>query len=540
MFQRDNVAARFAESLFRHRWVFIIAVLVVSCVTMLAITLRSHTWQASALTQVKTQDVASELGEEQRTSYLTPAQENVNHFSDLLKDNLPGGFLDTALRNANLDVPINIDPKADDPRYRLLMKNLSVAPSSDTLFDVNLTWGNPRECEKIVAALQRQYIEEVGLDRSAQSIATARFLDTEIADYEARMRRAEKLLIDFKQQNAGHLPEEQSAAITQLSSLEAQRDNLMITQKDAALKMEALQQRLKGVSPYTILEQNVSQSPLMAQLMQLKAQRDTMLAKYKPNHPTVLAIDDQIKNLEKDVAEKAKSHAPEASSIVGTKRQDNPLYIDLQQQLVDARITAVTQQAQLAELNNQIGQYRGMVQRMPTQQRELNDRTRDYSILKERYETLLKKREEVEMQGALDKVSASSTLTPIGWIYAQPSITRPKLAAIAAGSVVLGLIVATLLLILNEWADRSLRYPGEVERLLGIPVLAALPESAELRRLGGSDRGKRRWIGSSTHGAPQIVAPAAAMAMSAEAEEKRSAATTTVTPTSAPALEPES
>lgn len=535
MYQRDNTAARFAESFFRHRWLFIIAVVVVSVATILAISMRSHTWQASALTQVKTEDVATELGEEQPATYVTPSQQNVNQFTDLLKDNLPGGFLDTALRNANLDVPINVDPKADDPRYHLLMKNLTVEPSSDTLFTVNLTWTNPRECEKIVAALQRQYIEEVGLDRSAQSIATARFLDTEISDYEARMRRAEQLLINFKQENAGHLPEEQSAAMTQLSSLEAERDNLMITEKDASLKTNALQDRLKSVTPYTVLEQNVAESPLMVQLLQLKAQRDAMLAKYKPNHPAVLAIDDQIKNLEADVADKSRAHAPEASSIVGTKRQDNPLYISLQQQLVEARITALTQQAQLGELDKQIDQYQAMVQRMPTQQRELNDRTRDYSILKERYETLLKKREEVEMQGALDKVSASSTLTPIGWIYAEPSMTHSKMIGVVAGSVVLGLIVGILLLILNEWSDRSLRYPSEVERQLGIPVLAVLPESAEMRRLGGSDRGKRSWLGSSSQSAPQLAAPAgAATAMAAQDASKA------VPPSTITALEPES
>jgi len=487
MFYGDNVAVRFAESLFRHRRLFIIAVLTVTLITAVGLSTRGHTWQATALTQVKTAD-ASQLGDQPRVGSSTPAQENVNQFTDLMKDNLPDGFLDKALRSANLANPVNVDPKAKDPRYAALSKSLTVTPTSDTLFSIALTWDNPRECERIVAALQRQYIAEVGLDRSAQSIATVHFLDSQIHDYEARMRTAEQQLVNFKQQSVGRLPEEQTARITQLGNLEVARDNALITQQDAALKMATLKQRLTGVSPYTILEQSIAESPLLGELLRLKAQRDTMLAKYRPNHPTVLALNDQIANLEKDLRTKSQTHAPEASSIVGTRRQDNPLYVTLQQQYVEAGISEATQRAQLTEINRQIDDYKAGIARMPQDQRELTNMTREDNLLKTRYEVLVQKRQEVAMQGALAQVSVRSTLTPIGRIYAEPSLTPVKAVFIGLGSVVLGLIVGVLLLILGEWGDRSLRYPGDAERLLGVPVLAILPENAEIRTLSAGSR----------------------------------------------------
>jgi len=328
-------------------------------------------------------------------------------------------------------------------------------------------------------------------------------------------------LVNFNEQTTGHLSAVQDAKITQLSNLEARRDGLLITQKDAALKIATLQNRLKTVSPF-VQEQDITQSPLMTQLLQLRAQRDTMLAKYKPNHPSILALNEQIKNLEADEANKARSHAPEAMRVVGTKRHDSDVYIALQQQLTDAKIAFATQQSQLAVVDNLIGQYRSIARDMPSQRRELDDRTRDYSIIKDRYETLLKKRAEVQMQGAIDKVSASSTLTPIGWIYAEPSMTRTKILAVGAGSLILGLIVATLLLLMSEWSDRSLRYPVDAERLLGVPVLAVLPDNAELRRIDGPSTGRRGRIPSMAHNVARLAAPPSAVsAMSSEAHPEK-------------------
>lgn len=493
MNQSDTPALRFVDSLFRHRWLFAVAVIAVASVTTLAVTLPHRTWEATAQTRVSTQDITAQLGDQSQApdstySNDTPAMVNVNRLSDLLKDNVTGGFIDSALRRADLNRPIDVDPRARDPRLALLNKNLSISASSDTMFDIALTWDDPRECERIVAAIRQQYIAELGQERSAQSTVSADLLDSQIADYRARMQRAETGLIEFKQQNAAHLPEEQTARITQLGVLEARRDSLLITQKDAALQVDGLDQHLRNVSPY-VVDQTVGQSPMTAQLLQLKAQRDTLLAKYKPNHPAVLALDDQIKNLEQDLGQKSKTHAPEAMTIVSIDRRDSASYSTLQQELTEARINLTTQQSQLAAVNSLIDQYQADARSMPTEQRRMADLTQDYTILTDRYQELLKKRQDVEMQGDIDRVSASATLTPIGAIYAAPSMTHSKAAAIVAGGVVLGLVVATLALILNEWGDRSLRYPADAQRLIGVPVLASVPETGALNRLSDPEAG---------------------------------------------------
>ncbi len=490
MSQRAPILGRITNSFFRHRWLFLAALIAVSSLTSGVLYLKSKAYVATALTQVVTEDVATELGVTSSTpSYISPAQQNVNHFNDLVNDNLPGGFLDSAIQNAHLDKPINVDPKANDPRYALLKKNLSAgvqsdptSGQSDSLWTISLTWPNPAESERIVAALQQQYIEAVGQGRSAQAHATGRFLDSQIADYETRMRKAEQALIDYKKQNSGELPKSQSADISQLSNLKAELDNLQITARDNSLRKAELQKRIAEIKPLSILEQTSTDSPYALQIKALMAKRDALLAGNKlPTHPDVVALTEQIDTLEKGLASKQKAHSPETDTVMQTKLQDNPEYQALQQQLTDATIAEQTQTAQIAHLQQAIAQYETRIAAIPAEQRTLTDKTRDYSILKEQYENLLQRREQIKIKGDLDKVSASSTLTPIGQVYAEPTTGKAKLLGLIFASIVLGAIVGIILVVLSEWADHSLRYESDAARLLGVPVLASLPETAALR-----------------------------------------------------------
>ena len=45
-------------------------------------------------------------------------------------------------------------------------------------------------------------------------------------------------------------------------------------------------------------------------------------------------------------------------------------------------------------------------------------------------------------------------------------------------------VIGAILIVLSEWSDHSLRHEADAERLLGVPVLASLPEAADLRTPG--------------------------------------------------------
>jgi uncharacterized protein involved in exopolysaccharide biosynthesis len=486
MHQNTPIIYRIADSFFRHQRLFWTALLLVSILTMTALYARSKTYHATAMTQVQTENVATVLNADtQQNSYTTPAQKNVDRFLELSKQDQPGGFLDTALRNARLSVPINVDPQADDPRCTRLEKNLTAAAESTNQFSISLVWDNPEECKNILDALQQQYIQEVGLDKSAVSVSSVRFLDSQITQVDAQMQKAEQALTNYKATYGGQLSDSDSAYNSQLSSLQASLGEKQVTLGENASKKTVLQQQLAQMQPMSIAEQTVSQqSPLERQIADLLAKREVLLASGKtPEHPDVVAVDDTIAVLQKQ--QKAKASAPENQRNTLTKMQDNPQYQLLKNEIADATIAEVADQQEMQNLNRQIAKYQDLVRRIPAAQRQLADKTRDYSDAQLLDHKLREQRNAVQLQANLDRVTASNSLLPIGVTYAAPTTGRIKLIGMLLGSLFLGALVGVILIVLSEWSDHSLRHESDTERLLGVPVLASVPEAADLRTSGG-------------------------------------------------------
>ena len=487
MHQNTPIVYRIADSFFRHQRLFWCALLVVSALTMGALYARSKTYHATAMTQVQTENVETVLSQDnQQTSWTTPAQKNVDRFLELSKQDQPGGFLDTALRSAHLAVPINVDPQADDPRYAQLQKSLTAAAESANQFSITLVWNNADECKSIVDALQQQYVTEVGLDRSAVSVSSVRFLDGQIAQAESRMRRAELALTNFKATYGGQLSDSDSTYSSELSSLQASLDEKQVTLGENSSKKAALEQQLASMKPMSIAEQTVSQqSPLEKQMADLLAKREALLASGEtPQHPDVAAIDTTLAALEKQ--QKADASSPENQHNTQTKLEDNPQYQILKNEIADASIAAVADQQETQNLNREIAKYQSLMNRIPAAQRQLADRTRDYADAQSLDQKLRAQRDTVQLQANLDRLTASNSLLPIGVTYATPTTGRTKLIGMLFGSLLLGALVGAILIVLSEWSDHSLRHEADAERLLGVPVLASVPETAGLRTSGSA------------------------------------------------------
>ena len=488
MYRRTPIFFRIVDSFFRHQLLFWSALLLVSSLTMLALYMRSKTFHASATTQVQVESVASELGQGDTNTWVTPAQKHIDRFNDLIKQNQPGGFLDVALKPLYAPTDgtrpkirfINVNPQADDPRYVMLQKNLSTYTDSANQFSIVLTWDNAAEAESILGALQQQYILEVNADRTVVSRGSVNFLTSQIDIVKSKMVKAENALADFKRSNNGQLSDAESTDSSELGSLRAQLDEKRVTLGESASKKRALEAELAQMKPMSVAEQTVSdQSPMEREVAAILAQRATMLASGKtPQHPDVVRLDTEITELQR---QQRNSSAPENQHNTQTKMQDNPQYQLLQQQITEAGIAQVAEQQEMQNLGQQIDKYQHLMDRIPTAERELADKTRDYAGLSKQYNDLWTEQKAIESKGALDALEAKNILQPVGFIYATPTTGKTKLIAMLLGSLLLGCLVGAILVVLSEWSDHSLRYEGDAERLLGVPVLAALPETAELR-----------------------------------------------------------
>lgn len=507
MYQRTPILYRIADSFFRHRWLFLITVLVVAATTSVIILKRSEQYISTTALKITPDKVAIDIGADRSDPWNSPAQQNASAFNE--EKQIPS-VVEAALSKVTLTPPINPSVQANDPRRNMLVNNLNAFAQTSRMTTMTLVWGDPNEANLLLKAFRDKFVSDMSDERTAGSGATITFLDKEIEIYKKKMKAAEDLLIDYKAKHSGELPEAQSNDIAQLSNLKAQLESMRITADDAALRRAALMQRMAQIKPI-LLEQTTGVSPFENQINDLKVRREALIASGKlPNHPMVSALTDQIKAMERAQAAKRKAGASETNNVLQSKSQQNPEYQNLQEQLTQTQIDAQTQSRQMQALQSQIADYDARVRLAPAGQRMLIEKQRNYGLYKAQFEKMLAQREDFRLKKELQDVSSVSTYESAFEPYSQPVLGNTKKAIMLLGSLILGMIVGIVLVVLSEWADRSVRYEGDAEHLLGVPVLAMLPETAELRYLPaphGAKRNGNRALPDPNAKAEAIAAP---------------------------------
>jgi hypothetical protein len=489
MYRRTNLTYRILDSFFRHRLIFFLSVLGVTTVVSAVLFTRSKGYVGKAsLYAITDNELNKALGFERQNTWVSEAQINANKLSDRLRDDQPGGFLDQFLKMANLKNPIRVDPERPDPRLDAVRKNLAVFVDSNNVFSMMLTWEDADECKRILKALQIHYMDVVGEDRQAQSIASKSFLQSKIADIRLKLDAADRALTAFKQKHAGLLPEATSAEIQRYSELKLRLEELQSLAKTDRIAAAQIQSRLNEIKPDMMTSREVTTSLLEYQFANLIKQRsDLVIQGWEPTSQRVATIDDQIKDLRLRMDEQSKAAAKKGLPAVGTvsktKIETNPEYLQLRTQLTTSRIQDMSRQDQIRQLTQQLAVYDRRIKQMPDDLRQLSLHTRNYDFYKKKEAEYAEQLEKVNLKAGVERVTASAQIMPIGAVSTEPTAGPKKQAIMVVASLILGLIVGTLLVVLKEWLDPTFRYEMDAERLLGLPVLAGLTESAAVLAL---------------------------------------------------------
>ncbi len=478
MYRRNHIAYRLLDAFFRSWVLFTLVFVGTAGIVTGALMTRGNTHVASAAIRVVPENEVSEVMGFQQRNWVNPSDQSVARFNDLMRNMLPGGFVDKVLQGAQLTRPITIDSTEKDTRFATLRKSIYAAATSKDVFTIGIVWDDPDEAEKIVRSLQERFIEDAGLARQLSTERVTAYLDTEVKGVEARMRRAELAVIEFKKTHQGQLPTAQASITARLQTLEEERSLLYATSEDSSTKRQAVEERLVHVSPTSILSQTQRfETPFAAELRALQRKRREMVLAdaYKSD---LAAIDDEMEQLrQKDQDLRLKS-----GGVAETQYQDNPEYRDLQMQLTDLKGEERARIARMGHLSEQVAKLQAQVARFPAAERILNEKTRAYESLRDFLKDLLKRREQAQQRAHIARINATTALIPMNRVAAEATMgAKKKLMTLGIG-IALGLFLGLLLIVLREWADPTLRYESDTERLLGAPVLASLPDERVVGR----------------------------------------------------------
>lgn len=327
--------------------------------------------------------------------------------------------LERVIRRTDMDIMLgagdNLSPLITDLRSKI-----QIVTQGDNIFQLSYEASFKQLSDAQNAALARDVVEQVlnifkeahlGLKREDIEAAQA-FIGSKVKDLEKKLEEAERRRAEFRRQNMGLL----SSQGTYLARVEKLRDELKMKERElreAELARDELKRQLKDVPAYLPLsasgEGGGSVNPrLQSRIEQLEQRIDELKIRgFTDQHPDVIFVAKQLETLkeqmdaEKKRAEEALKENPDAPPSEGNFTP-NPVWQQLKIRVVEKDTQVATLTSQRDAQKKELDDLEAQAGRIPLLEAQLKRLDRDYEILRENYNDLVKRRERAALSQDLE------------------------------------------------------------------------------------------------------------------------------------------
>jgi capsular exopolysaccharide synthesis family protein len=319
------------------------------------------------------------------------------------------------------------------------MISVSAEPNTNIL-SVAATGSDKEVLEKYVNAVCRVYAQlEQEWARSADD-EVIEFLEERIAQYRARLEKAEAAMIAFKGQNVAR------GIGADISSQLKLRNDLAMEIARTVEELEEIRSR-RG-------SWGLEQSPYLTELFRrrddLRMKRDEMLERFTENHPAVTKYQEELRRIETVIDEQRLSYESRNR----------------------ARFEAALEErtARVAALRQQLRDVEEGISSLPSDQIVLSNLEMELGLAKGLYKMFW---ERIEQQKIVRQSKSG------GVVFQGPAAAPRKIYPNEKAHQTVGLAMGVLLGIafafLLETMDTSIRTIEEIEEFVGVPVLGVVP-----------------------------------------------------------------
>ncbi|MGB6987174.1 MAG: polysaccharide biosynthesis tyrosine autokinase [Candidatus Aquilonibacter sp.] len=352
-----------------------------------------------------------------------------------------------------------------------LLSHVTVAPVTNTnILGISVTWKNAATSAAIANAFGEAIVARQRDLVSSQANAALVDLAQELPPAQTAMDQAQNRLTAFETQHRlANIDEQTQATITNMAALDAKLQQAQGDEQQAQAQLSSEDVQMSSVPATITGTTNISENPVVSnletQLTQVNVQLEQAEQQYTDRHPQVIALKQQKAQLESDIAKQ------QANVVAGKSVVPNPVYEQLAQQASQARSLVASDDAQIAELRNQLHETQPELSQLPGQAAELADLQRRAKSAQDVYAALAQKY--VDARVASETAISDVTITQPA--NASQATVRPSLVLNFLISLVLGLVLGITGALVLDYLDNSIRDEREVEEELAIPQLGSVP-----------------------------------------------------------------
>jgi polysaccharide chain length determinant protein (PEP-CTERM system associated) len=379
------------------------------------------------------------------------------------------------------------DPVMQDRLIEQIKNHTAVTSPRESLVQISYHDSEAERAFKVTQRMAELFIQESLATKERESREAYEFISSQVEDYHRKLTDAEENLKKYRADNADAHPGSEADTNSRIGSLRTGVEQARMNVMELRSTEAALASQLNGESEVTAVQ---TRSGLFrAQMADLQSQLDKLLLTYTDQYPDVVRIRHQMEDLRNQLAkeETRKQDAQRAgtSTTLDQNAQFNPLYQELRSKLADVRRQIAANSSRMGATESLLNSELDRSRRIAASESALAELTRDYEVNRDIYQDLLKRRENARVSMNLDEEGRGLTfrIQDPATVPLRPS--GLSMMHFALAGIVLAVLLPLALLFGIARFDPRIRSARELERRIGVPVLATVPLYATPRERRG-------------------------------------------------------
>lgn len=364
-----------------------------------------------------------------------------------------------------------------------LGKNFRVShdPGSSVM-ELTFTWNDPAVAKDVLETWITEYEQQ--RTRVLGRVSLYQFYETEVKATQAR-------ILGYKQQIQTYLNQLGAVSIAQRLADTSQGLNDLTTERNNTLRsiastkagidklLDQLSKQAKTVSAGREMSLNPNRQDLQIRINGKEVERQELLRSFKEGAPPVMAVNQEITNLQKLLSQQDPT-IQRSESIT-----PNPIYNRMQNVLADQQASYARLQTQLAQQNLQLAQWEKDRQLALNLEPELSRLQGELDAAEKSFALYSSSLEKARIDRELDR-SQISNIAVIEQATYNPSRVFPKSMLMLLLALPLSLGVGLVALYFFYLLDQRIHDGDKIETRFGVPVWTSLQELGTTENVGNT------------------------------------------------------
>jgi polysaccharide chain length determinant protein (PEP-CTERM system associated) len=348
-----------------------------------------------------------------------------------------------------------------------------IVNNRDNLITISYFDSDPRRAFEVTRAFGQLFISESLASKQRESREAYEFINSQVEAYRTKLTDAEDKLKAYRDANADARPGSETDANARIGQLRTQIENNRMDYMQRQSQAAVLASQLSGES-----EVNAVQTVggiYQTQLADLQGQLDTLRLTYTDEYPDVVRLRHQIEDLRKQAQTADARRAVGGAVALDHAVTMNPVYQQMRLQLAAIRSDAAASAARVSASEAMLQSELERSKRIANSENVTAELTRDYTVNRDVYQDLLKRRENARVSMNLDAEQRGLT-----FLVQNPAVmplvpTGLRFMHFGLAGLALSLAVPFGLLFAVARFDPRVRSVAQLERATGFPILASIP-----------------------------------------------------------------